>query len=100
MLGAPLQRLLFHLQAVCCVPRGLQPLAHSTAQPTFLSPALCSFVARYGVLFETTRGPPMKFRPGTWEFDPATGRYDRGAMVPLTAAESRAARAWEVARVS
>ncbi|KAL4433769.1 hypothetical protein ABPG75_000210 [Micractinium tetrahymenae] len=54
------------------------------------------FVARYGVLFETARGPEMEWRPGTFEFDPVTGRFDRGEMLPL--ATTRAARAREAAQ--
>jgi hypothetical protein len=54
-------------------------------------------VAKYGVLFETSRGPEVEYRPGTWEVDPRTGRVDRGELVPL--ASTRALRAREVARV-
>ncbi|PRW60718.1 hypothetical protein C2E21_0718 [Chlorella sorokiniana] len=57
-----------------------------------------SFVARFGVLFETSRGPAMKYQPGTWQFDPATGTFDRGRMVPLSPLESRRARAVQVAK--
>ncbi len=39
------------------------------------------------------------FRPGTWQFDPATGTFDRGQMVPLSLLESRRARAVQVAKV-
>lgn len=65
---------------------------------TFPSFSSRSFVARYGVLFETARGPEMEWRPGTFEFDPATGRFDRGEMVPL--ATTRAARAREAVQAS
>lgn len=47
-------------------------------------------MARYGVVFETARGPKVQWRPGTFEFDAATGRFDRGGMVPT--ASTRAAR--------
>ncbi|PRW60571.1 rhamnose-binding lectin-like [Chlorella sorokiniana] len=57
-----------------------------------------SFVARFGVLFETSRGPSVKYQPGTWQFDPATGTFDRGRMVPLSPLESRRARAVQVAK--
>ncbi|PRW58310.1 hypothetical protein C2E21_3288 [Chlorella sorokiniana] len=49
-----------------------------------------SFVARWGVLFETARGPEVQYRPGTFEVDPVTGRVDRGELVPV--AQTRLAR--------
>lgn len=42
---------------------------------------------------------PCLTRPGTWQFDPVTGTFDRGQMVPLTPVESRRARATQVAKV-
>lgn len=40
------------------------------------------FVAKYGSLFEDTRGPPMvQVRP-TYCTDPITGRVDRGIFLP------------------
>ena len=44
--------------------------------------------------------PTLACRPGTWQFDPATGTFDRGQMVPLSPLESRRARAVQVAKVS
>ena len=40
------------------------------------------FVARFGALFQSSRGPPVKLIEGTYEFDRAVGRTDRGVVVP------------------
>ncbi|PSC71772.1 T9SS C-terminal target domain-containing [Micractinium conductrix] len=54
------------------------------------------YVGRYGVLFETSRGPDATYSPGTFEWDPATGRYDRGSLV--TATHTHAQQAHETAK--
>jgi hypothetical protein len=39
----------------------------------------------------------LSCRPGTFEFDPVTGKIDRGELVPV--ASTRAMKAKEIARV-
>lgn len=41
------------------------------------------FVFKYGPLFEATYGQAMARRRATYEFDPARGKVDRGALVVL-----------------
>lgn len=89
----------------CCHCRGAPgPPAHCTASRLALFVTLSpqcllrrSFVARFGVVFETARGPKVQWRPGTFEFDQATGRFDRGGMVPT--ASTRAARVRDTCKV-
>jgi hypothetical protein len=68
------------------------PLTHASP------PAFCSFVAKYGPLFEGGKGPRFIYRHGTFTMDPSTGKVDRGVVVQ-TGERTRWERAREIGQV-
>lgn len=93
----------FHLLAVlgACICLLQQVSITASPHPPCRSClASCSFVDRFGVLFEMASGPESVYRPGTFEWDPVTGTFDRGEMVPLTHTQTRAMKARHIAKVS